>query len=96
MSAEERAARLAAMSADAESYDVAARQRAEAAVKERDNEEAAEAARRLAAKADPEPVRFLQEMNQKVYSGNHETLAERLNKNKHYRQKGNIDEQQFI
>jgi hypothetical protein len=96
MSAEERAARLAAMSADAESYDVAARQRAEAAVKERQAEEAAEAARRLAAQADPEPVQFLHQLNQKVYSGTHETLAERLNKNKHYRQKGNIDEQKFL
>ena len=84
------------MSADAESYDARARQRADAALREREQEEAAEAKRKLAASTNPEPVKFLQEMNNNVYSGEHETLAQRLNKNKHYRQKGAVDSQSFV
>jgi hypothetical protein len=96
LSAEERAARLAAMTSDADAIETAAKLRASAAIAAAEHEEREEQKRKMAKAADPAPVDFLAKMNASVYSGEHETLAERLNKNKHYRQKGDVEQQSFI
>lgn len=97
MTPEERAARLAAMSSDAAAFDEEARRRSAAATAAQEAEEARMSSRKLpGTDGAAEPVAFIHALNQNVYSGSHETLAERLNKNKHYRQKGAIDQQKFI
>jgi len=84
------------MSADADALDAQAKARAEAAIAAAAREEQEETARKLAKARDPEPVAFLAKLNKNVYSGGSDTLQDRLNKNKHYRQKGAIDEQAFL
>jgi hypothetical protein len=84
------------MSSAAEQMDSEARARAAAAIAAAREEEEQEVQRKMNKAREDEPVAFLSKLNQSVYSGGSDTLQDRLNKNKHYRQKGAIDQQGFI
>jgi len=95
LTAEERAARLAAMSAAAEEHEKSQRERHLQALAQAEAEAQAQRARKATPGSD-EPVAFLQKIHSSVYTGSNETLADRLNKNRHFRQKGDVEMQKFL
>jgi hypothetical protein len=81
------------MMGDAVTKDAAAVQRYEAA-KAREEKDKADLERR--GSSPSRQAKFIKSMNSAVYLNNDETLSDRLSKNKHYRQKGNVEEHAFI
>ncbi|CEO94820.1 CBF1-interacting co-repressor CIR N-terminal domain-containing protein [Plasmodiophora brassicae] len=90
---EERAARLAAMQADADAHHAARSAAADAADVIARQEQADLHVRGADA---PQSATFIQSARKQAYLDSNDTVEDRLNQRRHYRQKGNMEEHSFL
>lgn len=95
LSAEEKKKRLAEMMSDAQTHEDAAFERLLAARRKDKAEDAEMAARAEKDEEGGDKASFINNMNKTAYSGS-ESLSERLNKGRHYRQKGSTENHSFL
>lgn len=91
MSAADKAARLKEMMNDGDAHDEAAWARLQESIAENEKE----VHERMSGSGEHK-ASFINKMNKEVYTGGNDDLQDRLSKNKHYRQKGNMEHNRFL